>query len=100
MRTDYHPEAVEEYDRAVSYYATISPRLAAQFIEEIERCIELAAEAPTRWKEIRPNIRAKQAHVFPYQVLYMTLEDRVVILAVAHEKRDPDYWLSRTDWVQ
>ena len=99
MRTEFHPEAADEYDWAVSYYAKINPKVAAQFIEEIERCIQLATEAPGRWKEIRPNVRAKQAQVFPYQVLYMTVEDRTVILAVAHEKRDPDYWVHRTNWL-
>ena len=99
MRTEYHPEAVEEYDRAVSYYAKINPMLAARFIDEIERCIQSLEAAPTRWKEVRPNVRVRQAQVFPYQVLYLSESERIVILAVAHEKRDPEYWLHRTNWV-
>jgi plasmid stabilization system protein ParE len=50
MITEFHPEAADEYDWAVSYYAKINPKVAAQFIEEMERCIQLAAEAPNRWK--------------------------------------------------
>ncbi len=34
LNVRYHLEAVEEYERAVDYYATISPPLAASLIDE------------------------------------------------------------------
>ncbi len=36
MKHSFHPEAVEEYLGAVSYYAAISPPLAESFIRAIE----------------------------------------------------------------
>ena len=39
--------------------------------------------------------RSVQAAIFPFQVLYRVTEERIVILAVMHESRNPDYWTDR-----
>ncbi len=95
MKLEYHPAAAEEYEEAVGFYAEISPKLAARFIDEIQSCIALIKESPDRWKKLRKEIRAVQARIFPFQVLYRITEDRITIVAVMHEKRRPDYWRHR-----
>jgi plasmid stabilization system protein ParE len=97
VKVRYHIEAVEEYDEAVNYYATISPPLAARLIEEVERCIERIGDYPLQGREVRPNIRATGTKVFPYQLIYMIEAEAATILAVAHEKREPEYWLHRAN---
>lgn len=32
---------------------------------------------------------------FPFALPYLVLEDLVVVLAIAHERRQPQYWLKR-----
>lgn len=32
---------------------------------------------------------------FPYGIIYAQLDERILILAVAHAKRSPGYWESR-----
>ena len=32
---------------------------------------------------------------FPYGVVYQEREGRIFIVAVAHQRRKPDYWLKR-----
>lgn len=34
---------------------------------------------------------------FPYAVLFLELADDIRIIAVAHLKRDPEYWLNRLE---
>ncbi|HET6402818.1 MAG TPA: type II toxin-antitoxin system RelE/ParE family toxin [Candidatus Kapabacteria bacterium] len=97
MTIRYHLEAVEEYDWAVRYYSTISPPLAARLINEVERCMERISNYPLQGKEVRPGIRAITTKVFPYDLIYMMEEDVATILAVAHQKRDPEYWLHRVN---
>lgn len=97
MTVRYHIEAVEEYDEAVNYYTTISPPLAARLIEEVEHCIERIGQHPLQGREVRPEIRAVGTRVFPYQLVYMIEADAATILAVAHEKREPEYWLHRVN---
>jgi len=36
MKHSFHPEALEEYLGAVSYYADISPQLAESFVKALE----------------------------------------------------------------
>ncbi len=97
MTVRYHLEAVEEYDRAVSYYAAISPPLAASLIGEVERSIERIVAHPLHGREMRPNIRAVHTRVFPYQVVYMIEDDSATVLAVVHDKREPEYWRHRVN---
>jgi len=40
MKHSFHPDAIEEYLGAVSYYADIGPRLAESFIHAIESGID------------------------------------------------------------
>ena len=46
MNYAFHPQALEEYLDAVSYYADINPRLARSFIEAVEDGIEEILHLP------------------------------------------------------
>ncbi len=46
-------------------------------------------------RELSRNIRSFRTRIFPYQVVFMMQEDSATVLAVAHEKREPDYWKHR-----
>jgi len=41
------------------------------------------------------DIRRIFVRRFPYHVVYIELPDRVQILAVAHDRRRPAYWVGR-----
>jgi toxin ParE1/3/4 len=95
VKVRYHLEAVEEYDHAVSYYAAINPTLAARFIDEVERIVASVAQNPQQGPEVGPNIRVRSTQIFPYRLIYFAEGGSVTVLAVAHDKREPDYWVSR-----
>jgi plasmid stabilization system protein ParE len=42
-----------------------------------------------------PDIRRVLVRRFPYQVVYIELADRAQILAIAHHRRHPRYWIGR-----
>ena len=48
MNWDFHPEALEEYESAASYYAEKDPDLHLRFIESVESAIERILESPRR----------------------------------------------------
>lgn|GEM_PF-1926810 len=63
-----------------------------------ERCAwshGLIAEAPERAPEIEPGIRRVLLRKFPYSLLYVVEQDHALVLAVKHDKRQPDYWRER-----
>jgi plasmid stabilization system protein ParE len=93
-----HPEAVEEAEAAVIWYARRSSRAAQRFVEELEVAVAAIAEAPDRWPRFDRETRRVILRRFPYIVIYRVLPDRVEILAVAHGRRRPGYWRGRADY--
>ena len=95
MSYRFHPEALEEYQKAALYYAERDPALALRFIEAVEDEIRRILEAPQRWRVLDDDVRRCLTHVFPYGVLYTIEPDFILILAVMHGSREPDYWKRR-----
>jgi len=95
MNWSFHPEALEEYESAASYYAERDSELQLRFIESIEDSIERILETPARWRVIDEDVRRCLAHVFPYGILYTIEDDFILIIAVMHFSREPGYWKQR-----
>jgi len=92
-----HPEARHEFQRAAAYYRTISPALAARFILEVESAFKEIALFPNRFAIKIAPARAKPLDVFPFLVHFFEEENTVHVIAVAHTKRRPGYWLDRIE---
>ena len=89
-------EAAEELDEAISYYETKSPgiglNLAAKVCEAFQR-IQRNPQLYPFHKET--NVQKCLVPRFPYTVFYLELHEHIVVIAVAHQKRRPDYWKFR-----
>lgn len=93
-----HPDAEAELgDAAVYYAAHASTAIATAFLAEFERMRDLIAENPHLGAEAAHGFRIFHFDRFPYTAIY-AVEDRlgIVIYAVAHQHREPGYWLERT----
>ena len=97
MRYDFHPDALQEYRQAATWYAEREPRVALEFVEAIEDAIKRILESPTRWRVIEEDIRRCLTHVFPYAILYTIEQDYLLIVAVMHFSREPNYWKHRLE---
>jgi toxin ParE1/3/4 len=58
MRYEFHPEALEEYNKAGFYYAQKEPGLDLHFILSVEDAIERILEDPLRYSSPRWNFRS------------------------------------------
>jgi len=70
--------AVREFREAVAWYDAQSPGLGSRFRAEVSL-----------------GIRRYRMTRFPYAILYVLLEDRVLVVAVSHFHRKPDHWRGR-----
>lgn len=53
-------------------------------------------ERPAAWARWKgTDIRRRILRQFPYSIFYIVEDDNVVIIAIAHHKRRPGYWLPR-----
>ncbi|MFH1467396.1 MAG: type II toxin-antitoxin system RelE/ParE family toxin [Pseudomonadota bacterium] len=73
--------------------------LGSRFLDEVESAtvrIDEQAESGSPWlfPGVPPGVRRAQVRGFPYRVVYV-IRARVVVVAIAHERRRPDYWEDR-----
>ncbi|CAN5388879.1 hypothetical protein BH09SUM1_BH09SUM1_23550 [soil metagenome] len=94
-RIEFHHAARMEYREAIKWYSPRSQDAPNSLRREINRGREEILRSPTRWKETVDQCREFILEVFPYSLIYEIIEDRIVILALAHHKRRPGYWRGR-----
>jgi plasmid stabilization system protein ParE len=93
-----HPDAELELGDAAVYYATHASRLIADaFLVEYERVRDLLIKNQQTGARTEHGMRLYHFDRFPYTVIYEE-NDRLgpQIYAVAHQRRRPGYWASRT----
>lgn len=91
------PFAQLELDAAASWYAAQEAGLGEQFVYEIDRALARLGEGAHRkpvWRAERPYRKAL-VHRFPYVVFFVDDDHEIRVLAIAHQKRKPGYWLGR-----
>jgi toxin ParE1/3/4 len=92
----FHPLAEQELIDAAAYYKEQKLELGLEYLEEVEHAINFLICYPEAGSKIRGSVRRLTLPKFPYSLLYRVLEnDRIRILAVAHHKRKPQYWINR-----
>lgn len=96
MNHSFHPAAEAEFLESVGYYESKVPGLGNALIEEFEAMAKLIGESPEAWQvEIDPNIRRAPLQRFPLSIVYREKSASFQVLAVAHDRRRPQYWLGR-----
>ena len=94
-RVRYHPDADQEFTAATLFYHRQAPGLGGEFLDEVERTESLLTAFPLAGRPIRGAIRRYAVRRFPFDLIYETQGEELVILAVAHQRRKPGYWLGR-----
>lgn len=81
--------------RAARFYERQAEHLGVEFTAEIEHALSRLAEDPEIGSPMRRGGRKLLVRRFPYLVIYRVLPDGVLVLAVGHQRRHPDFWLDR-----
>lgn len=90
--------ASAELREAVRWYEDRRAGLGAEFLDAVSAALLLIATNATAGQPISGDGLTRRALVarFPYQVVYRIRPAEIVIVAVAHLKRRPEYWKNRT----
>ena len=91
----FHPNAEEETLHAVEWYAERSAIAARTFIDELNRMVRLASDLPEAWPMSFGNTRRIVFQTFPFDLVFRVKDEVIEIVAVAHQRRRPYYWLNR-----
>ena len=90
------PEAENDLKEAFSWYEDNRTGLGYDFLLQVDAGINFINRNP----EIHPiEYRGARKHLikrFPYKIIYLLEEERIIVLAVLHGKRSPDLMKKRT----
>jgi toxin ParE2 len=89
--------AREEFAAAVRWFEEQRPGLGSEFHDEVIATVARLESFPESGSPISPDGLTRRLLLarFPYQIVYRLTPTEVVVLAVAHLKRRPDYWKER-----
>ena len=88
--------AEEELIEASRFYESRSAGLGVEFLDDVHRVIDEVREFPELGVSIRGGLRRVLLRRFPFSLIYFNEPNTVLIVAVAHLKRRPDYWRDRS----
>jgi plasmid stabilization system protein ParE len=92
----FDPDARNEFLASVQYYEDCQPKLGYRFRRAIESAINKITESPFRYRILHRPFRRYLVQKFPFAIIYSIEPDHIRIIAVAHTKRLPGYWIERS----
>jgi toxin ParE1/3/4 len=64
-------------------------------LDEVEHAVNFLMRYPEAGSKVRGSIRRLTLPKFSYSLLYRVMEEQIRVLAMAHHKRKPKYWVDR-----
>lgn len=95
MRIRFRADARRELLAACDYIDKERPGYGDLFSERVQREIELICEFPKIGKLLVDNARRRMIRGWSYSIVYLDRGHEIVVVAIAHYRRDPNYWLPR-----
>lgn len=91
--------AEAEYREAMSWYRDRDPRVADRFVIETRHTLELIETFPQIGGRVPGvddgDVRRMPIRTFPYHVIFVSFHDRLEVVALAHNRRRPGYFMDR-----
>lgn len=91
-RARFLAPARREFLAQVAYYQKETPGLGARFTAAVEAATARALAFPLTGSAISKNTRRVFVYDFPFAVIYRVQPDGILVVAVAHHSRRPEYW--------
>jgi plasmid stabilization system protein ParE len=95
VKIEFLEAAQTELDQAFEWYEIQQKDLGLQFLNEFDAAVRRIIRYPESYILIGKDVRRCLIKRFPYGVLYGIDADKIIVIAVAHLHRKPDYWIDR-----
>ena len=89
--------AQQEVDEAVVWFNKQVDGRGVNFLDELDRVVRLIKSYPFASTKLERDIRKCLFARFPYSLIYGIEEQTIVVIAVAHSRRAPRYWIDRIE---
>ncbi len=97
MELKYHRGATADVRAAIRFYEREQPGLGKEFAATLSRIERQIKALPHAYAKVDPALHKLVMRRFPFSVFYSVQSDAIIILAVAHHRRRPNYWQERTN---
>ena len=95
MLVTYHEGAVSELAEAVAFYNRRAEGLGQALAAEVRATLAHVLAHPDIGTPVRTAVRRVFLRRFPYSILYDVAGETLLVLAVMHHRRRPEYWANR-----
>lgn len=89
------PWAIDDARETYLYLLERDERLANEFERRVTDALRELAETAHHYQAHENSIRRFPLKKFPHGIMYELQDDRVIVCAVAHPKRQPGFWKKR-----
>ena len=86
------PEAHADLKQAISWYEAIRPDLALRFAIAVDQTVDAISRNPLQFAVVYKSRRRAGVRRFPYGIFFEVDEQRIVVIACFHAKRNPLQW--------
>ena len=103
LEVGYHPVAAAEVVRAAAWYENETAGLGDRFLD----AVEASALRVSRWPNVGKQVviapdgavvnRKLPVGGFPWAIGYEVTDKKLVVLALFHQHREPEYWTDRAN---
>lgn len=94
-RIVFRPQAEAEITEAADWYEAQRQGLGQDFLRKVDQTISTVADNPLRFRTILRETRRAPLQRFPYGILYRIRNEKILIVAYMHVRRDPRRWQTR-----
>ena len=95
MTVKLSEDALLDRREVEAWYRGASRETAARFRRDLRAALEFIGKYPRGGPILRGSTRGKTMTRFPFTILYEILPDRIRVIAIADERRDPEYYAKR-----
>ena len=87
--------AEEEMTEASLFYEKAAQGLGSDFLDDVQHAIKIVRSHPLIGHDLHDGFRRMLLSKFPFYLIYAIALNEVIIVAVAHQRRRPEYWKER-----
>jgi plasmid stabilization system protein ParE len=88
-------EAEADLDEAAQWYEQRAVGLGIDLVARVRDSLSRIGVHPQLYPEVRRGIRRAGVRRFPFGIFYRLRPDRVEVIAVFHDRRNPAIWQGR-----
>ncbi len=95
MNIELLPIVHTDLEMAMAYYDSQSAGLGDKFYHAFLCSLDLIAFSPQAWSKSEGATQKFRLSNYPYTILYVAVDETILITGVLHQSRDPRYFQNR-----